>query len=148
MWRGWTSNDIDLNIACGNYSRQNDNDNDNQKKITRWTELEITVTMAKVIHWPLAIIDQVTLLTLCDWVREWQWTTLIRASALLCKYKMQSCRPCLVTHQGALLIAIWALVWWSQGVFNHLVWSTCWCYYVHMNTLRLHILEHMNKEGP
>ena len=34
----------------GNYSRQNDNDNDNPKKITRGTELAITVTMAKVIH--------------------------------------------------------------------------------------------------
>ena len=72
-------------------------------------------------HWP------------SDWARKWQWTALKRASAQLWKYKkslstimkirLQCCRPRLVKHQGALLFAIWALVWWSQGVFNHLVWS-------------------------
>ena len=46
-----------------------------------------------------------------------------KSLSTIMKIRLHSCRPCLVTHQGALLIAIWALVRWSQGVFNHLVWS-------------------------
>ena len=157
MWRGWTSNDIDLNIAYdGNYSHQNDNDNDNQRKITRWMELAITVTMAKVIHWPLAIIDQVTLLTLCDWVREWQWTALKRASAQLWKYACivvglarNTSRRTPHCHLSSCLMKSRCVQ--PSCLIQTFQAHTCWCNCVYVNTdpsLWLHILEHINKDGP
>ena len=122
MWREWTSNDIDLNIAYGWKLQSSEwqwqsNDNYQVNGIGNNSDNGKSDSLTSGHYWPSDSVDTL-------WLGQRVTVDGIKKSlSTIMKIRLQCCRPCLVKHRGALLIAIWALVRWSQGVFNHLVWS-------------------------